>query len=96
MFIIDHQVALIVYLAHVGSYVPAESAVIGLIDRIFTRIRSMESVSLGLSTFMLDLRQVGISATTMSWLGFPYGYYLQIYLPLKTTFPVLLHIWSLA
>ncbi|XP_064626771.1 mutS protein homolog 5-like [Lineus longissimus] len=52
------QVALIVYLAHIGSYVPAESAKIGLIDQIFTRIRTMESVSVGLSTFMIDLNQV--------------------------------------
>ncbi|KAK3089281.1 hypothetical protein FSP39_002315 [Pinctada imbricata] len=52
------QVALIVYMAHIGSYVPAKSAVIGCIDRIYTRIRSMESVSDGLSTFMIDVNQV--------------------------------------
>lgn len=54
------QVALIVYMAHIGSFVPAESAVIGEVDRIFSRIKSLESVSVGLSTFMLDLNQVKI------------------------------------
>jgi len=52
------QVALIVFLTQVGSFVPAEEAHIGLVDRIFTRVRSLESVSLGLSTFMIDINQV--------------------------------------
>ena len=52
------QVALIVYLAQIGSFVPAEEAILGLIDRIYTRVRSMESVSVGLSTFMIDINQV--------------------------------------
>lgn len=52
------QVALIVYMAHIGSFVPAESAVIGCVDRIFTRIRTMDSVSVGLSTFMIDVNQM--------------------------------------
>ncbi|XP_074643458.1 mutS protein homolog 5-like [Tubulanus polymorphus] len=55
------QVATIVYMAHIGSFVPAESAVIGPIDRIFTRIRTSESVSVGLSTYMIDLTQVSSS-----------------------------------
>ena len=45
-------------MAQIGSFVPAESAVIGVVDQIFTRIRTMESVSVGLSTFMIDLNQV--------------------------------------
>ena len=52
------QVAVIVYMAHIGSFVPAETAVIGQIDRIFSRVKSLESVSVGLSTFMLDISQV--------------------------------------
>ncbi|KAK7501052.1 hypothetical protein BaRGS_00007537, partial [Batillaria attramentaria] len=52
------QVALIVYMAHIGSFVPAESAVVGQVDRIFSRIKSLESVSVGLSTFMLDINQM--------------------------------------
>ena len=34
---------MIVYMAHIGSYVPAEAAVVGLVDRIFTRISAQES-----------------------------------------------------
>ncbi|XP_053769719.1 mutS protein homolog 5 isoform X2 [Desmodus rotundus] len=52
------QVGLITFLALVGSFVPAEEAEIGAVDAIFTRIRSCESISLGLSTFMIDLNQV--------------------------------------
>lgn len=52
------QVGLIVFMALIGSYVPATEAVIGVIDGIYTRIHSRESVSVGLSTFMIDLNQV--------------------------------------
>ncbi|KAG8448653.1 hypothetical protein GDO86_015651 [Hymenochirus boettgeri] len=52
------QVGLIVFMAMIGSYVPAADAEIGPIDGIFTRIQTLESVSLGLSTFMIDLNQV--------------------------------------
>lgn len=39
------QVGVLVFLAHVGSFIPCESAVIGLTDAIYTRVASMESVS---------------------------------------------------
>ncbi|XP_065207339.1 mutS protein homolog 5-like [Planococcus citri] len=52
------QVALIVYLAHVGSFVPAEKAIIGVMDYIHTRIQTTESISNQLSSFLLDLRQM--------------------------------------
>lgn len=52
------QVALIVYLAHIGSFVPAESAHIGLTDKILTRISTRESVSQSQSAFKIDLDQV--------------------------------------
>lgn len=52
------QVAIIVYLAHIGSYVPAEEAVIGTVDKILTRMPSQESVSRVGSAFALDLKQV--------------------------------------
>ncbi|XP_053545588.1 mutS protein homolog 5 [Bombina bombina] len=52
------QVGLIIFMSMIGSYVPASKAEIGPIDAIFTRIQSRESVSLGLSTFMIDLNQV--------------------------------------
>ncbi|KAM9353958.1 LOW QUALITY PROTEIN: mutS protein homolog 5 [Symphorus nematophorus] len=52
------QVGLIVFLALIGSDVPAKEAEIGLVDGIFTRMQSRESVSVGLSTFMIDLNQM--------------------------------------
>ncbi|EFQ28701.1 MutS domain V [Colletotrichum graminicola M1.001] len=52
------QVALIVYLAHIGSFVPADDATIGITDQILTSISARESVSLTESSFGTDLRQV--------------------------------------
>lgn len=52
------QTAIIVYLAHIGSYVPADKALIGLTDKILTRMSTRESVSRNESAFAIDLRQV--------------------------------------
>lgn len=52
------QVALIVLLAQIGSFVPAKSAHIGLVDRIFTRIGASDDISLGQSTFMVEMSEV--------------------------------------
>ncbi len=49
------QVALIVLLAQIGSFVPAESASIGLVDRIFTRIGAQDDLATGQSTFMVEM-----------------------------------------
>jgi DNA mismatch repair protein MutS len=49
------QVALIVLLAQIGSYVPADSATIGIVDRIFTRIGAQEDLAAGQSTFMVEM-----------------------------------------
>lgn len=51
------QAALIVLLAHIGSYVPAESAEIGIVDRIFTRIGSSDDLAGGRSTFMVEMTE---------------------------------------
>ncbi|HEX4872190.1 MAG TPA: DNA mismatch repair protein MutS [Nevskiaceae bacterium] len=51
------QTALIVLLAHAGSYVPAESARIGPVDRIFTRIGSSDDLAAGQSTFMVEMSE---------------------------------------
>ena len=51
------QNALIVLLAHIGSYVPADSAVIGPIDRIFTRMGSADDLAGGRSTFMVEMTE---------------------------------------
>ena len=52
------QVALITYLAHIGSFVPASSADICIIDRIFTRIGASDDLSVGQSTFMVEMIEV--------------------------------------
>ena len=52
------QIALIVIMAHVGCFVPAEGAIIGLTDKILTRITTRESVSRIQSAFMIDLQQI--------------------------------------
>ena len=51
------EVALIVIMAQIGSYVPANSAEIGIIDRIFTRVGASDNVSSGESTFMLEMTE---------------------------------------
>jgi len=49
------QVALIVLLAQIGSFVPANSATVGVVDRIFTRIGAREDIAAGQSTFMVEM-----------------------------------------
>ncbi len=49
------QVALIVLLAQIGSFVPADSATIGIVDRVFTRIGLQDDLSTGQSTFMVEM-----------------------------------------
>jgi len=51
------QAALLVILAHVGSYVPAERALIGPVDRIFTRIGAADDLAGGRSTFMVEMTE---------------------------------------
>ncbi len=52
------QVALITYMAHLGSFVPAESADICIVDRIFTRIGASDDLAVGQSTFMVEMIEV--------------------------------------
>lgn len=51
------QTALIVLLAQIGSFVPAEAAIIGLVDKIFTRVGASDNISLGESTFMVEMTE---------------------------------------
>ncbi|CAM4414444.1 MAG: DNA mismatch repair protein MutS [Legionellaceae bacterium] len=51
------QTALIVLLAHIGSFVPAQKAIIGPIDRIFTRIGASDDLASGRSTFMVEMTE---------------------------------------
>ena len=52
------QVALIVLMAQIGSFVPAKSAHLGVVDRIFTRIGASDDLSAGQSTFMVEMTEV--------------------------------------
>jgi DNA mismatch repair protein MutS len=54
------QTALIVLMAHVGSFVPANRAVIGPVDRIFTRIGSSDDLAGGRSTFMVEMTEAAL------------------------------------
>jgi DNA mismatch repair protein MutS len=51
------QVGLIVLLAQIGSFVPAKSAVIGLVDKIFTRVGASDNITTGESTFLVEMQE---------------------------------------
>ena len=51
------QVALLVIMAQMGSFVPAGSAIVGLVDRIFTRVGALDNLSQGQSTFMVEMQE---------------------------------------
>ncbi|KJH40853.1 MutS domain V protein [Dictyocaulus viviparus] len=55
------QVGLLVYLAHIGSFVPAEVAHMGIVDRIVSRVHTLDSVLDGMSTFAKDLKLISIA-----------------------------------
>lgn len=52
------QVALVTFMAHVGCFVPADNAIIGLTDKILSRVTTRETVSRAQSAFMIDLQQI--------------------------------------
>ncbi|MFC2096582.1 DNA mismatch repair protein MutS, partial [Bacteroidota bacterium] len=60
------QTALIVLLAQIGSFVPATAAKIGLVDKIFTRVGASDNISLGESTFMVEMNEAASILNNLS------------------------------
>ena len=60
------QTALIVLLAQVGSFVPASKAKIGIVDRLFTRVGASDNISLGESTFMVEMNEAALILNNIS------------------------------
>nr|XP_042899019.1 mutS protein homolog 5 isoform X8 [Parasteatoda tepidariorum] len=87
------QVALLVYMGHLGSFIPAQKAKIPAFDNIFTCMNASESVSLNLSSFLISLNQVCLLKTIISRFSIFYSLYnrlslLSIFCKYPHIFPI--------
>ncbi len=91
------QTALITLLAQIGSFVPAESAHIGLVDKIFTRVGASDNISVGESTFMVEMNEAADILNNLS----PRSLVLflmswdEVHLPM-TVFPLPGQLWNIS
>jgi DNA mismatch repair protein MutS len=60
------QTALIVIMAQMGSFVPANKAIIGIVDKLFTRVGASDNISLGESTFMMEMNETASILNNLS------------------------------
>ena len=60
------QTALIVLLAQIGSFVPAATAQLGIVDKIFTRVGASDNISMGESTFMVEMNEAALILNNIS------------------------------
>ena len=65
------QVALITLMAQIGSFVPADSATIGVVDRIFTRVGANDDLARGQSTFMVEMNETALIPVSYTHLTLP-------------------------
>lgn len=89
------QTALITLLAQMGSFVPAESARIGMVDKIFTRVGASDNISVGESTFMVEMNEAANILNNLSSRSLVLFDELGREPPLMMVFPLLGLLWSI-
>lgn len=90
------QTALITLLAQIGSFVPAESAHIGLVDKIFTRVGASDNISVGESTFMVEMNEAADILNNLSPAAWCCSTSWDVVLLRTTVFPSPGRLWSIS